>query len=106
MPTTSSNSSTRFSRSAGVPDTVYIQRFANALRDRATRTQRCIGILENNLHPGPLGEHLVAPQMSDVHAVENDPSGRRFLQPQYGSSQRRLAASGLTDESQRSPGLQ
>src|SRR5215211_6900732 len=65
------------------------------------RVQRRVRVLEDHLHPASERPELLLVELRDVLAVEDDPPGRRRVQPQDRAADGGLAAAGLADEPER-----
>ena len=69
--------------------------------DPAPRVQRAVRVLEDHLDVPAQRAHLPAGQRGDVVAVEHHRPRRQVVEPGEAAGQRRLAAAGLADQSQR-----
>jgi hypothetical protein len=56
----------------GRADAVDAQPFADAVADGRARVERCVRVLEDDLHPPAIGSERAAGQARDVVAVEDD----------------------------------
>jgi len=65
---------------AGASHAVDGQRFADDAACGLARIERGIGVLENDLHPSPEGQHGAAGQAGQVLPGEKDFTGSRFFQ--------------------------
>ena len=74
------------------------------LADRHPWIQRRVGILKDDLELTPHLAHPLAAVLRDVLAVEDDLAGSALQQLDDRPTERRLAAPGLTDESESLPG--
>src|SRR6201999_1004213 len=72
--------------------------------DRVPWVQRGVGVLEDHLDVAADLAHLAAPQTTDLAPVEADRTARRFQQLGDRAAGCRLAAAGLSDQSQRLAG--
>ena len=77
------------------------QPLADAVADRRARVERRVRVLEDDLHPPPVGLQRGALERGDVRAVEDDRAGRRVDEPQQQPADGRLAAARLADEAER-----
>ena len=83
---------------AGI-ELVYVQRLADDIGDRHARVQRGIRILED--HGCLAAEGLNVGLGADGLAVVDDLAGRGLVEVQDGAADRRLAAAGFTDQTER-----
>jgi hypothetical protein len=67
-------------------------------RSGSPGVQRCVGVLEDHLHPAAERAEILLREAGDVLAVEDDLAARRLVQPEDGAPDRGLAAAGLADE--------
>ena len=88
-------------RRAAARDAVDAQRLGEHRADRHSRVQRRVRVLEDHLHPATHLAQRIPLQSGHVHAVELDPTVGGVDQPDHGSSERRLAATGLPHQAER-----
>ena len=81
-----------------VADPVDAQALADAVADGRARIERCIRILEDDLHPPAVVAQRRAAQLRDVVPIEHDLAGGRLDEAEQEPSDGRLSASGLADE--------
>ena len=86
---------------APVAEAVDAQPFADAVGDRCPWIEARVRVLEDHLHPAPIGLEVGALEAGDVLAVEADRSRGRIDQPQQQPPDGRLAAAGLANQSKR-----
>ena len=86
---------------AAAGDAVHAQRLADDVARRHARIERGERVLEDDLHPPPVGAQLDLAEPRDVLAVERDAAGGRLDQPQHGAAHRRLAAARFADQAER-----
>src|SRR5262249_14255533 len=82
-------------------DAVNRERVADDRADAPAWIERAVGVLEDHLHPEPVGPQLAPRQRRDVVAVEDDASRREVVEPGDAAVERRLAATGLADQAER-----
>ena len=82
-------------------DAGYHQRFSDDVADPPPRVQRCDRVLEDQLHAPPHQPQRIALHRGEVLAVEHNPARDRPPQLQHRAAERRLAATGFADQSQR-----
>ena len=75
-----------------VADAVDAQALGDAVADRGAWVERRVRVLEDDLHPPPVGLERRPADARDVAAVEADRAGRRVDQPQQHAADGRLAA--------------
>jgi hypothetical protein len=80
---------------------VHAQRLADHASDGVAGVQRGVRILEDHLHAPSERSQLALAHVRDVGAVEDDPAGRRLVEPQQSPADRRLAAARFADEPER-----
>src|SRR4051794_23263798 len=95
----------RASAPAVLPGGVDPQPVADAVTDRRPRVERRERVLEDDLHPAAVRLDRAGRQLGDVdrtvRTVEEDRARRRLDEPQQQATDRRLAAAGLADETER-----
>src|SRR4051794_39591873 len=89
----------------GRADLVDLERLRDDRADALAGVQRGVRILEDHHHLAPDRPHLLATQVSNVATVEDDLAPGRLEQARYAPRHRRLAATGLTDNSERLAGV-
>ena len=80
-----------------------VQGLAHDLAHRHAGVEGGAGVLEDDLHLAPVGQHVHGdPVLAvvDGRAVVDDPARCGVIQPDDGAPQRGLAAAGLADEAQ------
>ena len=82
-------------------EAVDAQPLADAVADRGPRVQAGVRVLEDDLHPAPIGPELGALDPRDIRPIELDPARRRVEEAQDHPADRRLAAARLADEPER-----
>src|SRR4029079_11634090 len=80
------------------PDLVDPETLADAVADRRSWVERRVRVLEDDLHPPPVRLELLAGQLRDVPALDEDLAGRRLDQAEQDATDRRLAATRLADQ--------
>src|SRR5262245_42467486 len=68
-----------------------IERLADDAGDGHARVERCVGILEHDLHVAPQAPHVGAAERHKVAIAESDPTGSRLDESQDQSCKRRFA---------------
>ena len=77
------------------------QRLGDRGADRHPRIERRVRVLEDHLHALAHRAQIALRQLRDLPVFEPDRPGRRLVQAQDRSPQRRLTATGLADEAER-----
>src|SRR5438132_1585464 len=80
---------------------VHAQRLADDPADAVARVERRERILEDHLHPAAKRAQRALGEVRDVLAVEDDPAAGRLVEAQDRAADRRLAAAGLPDQTER-----
>ena len=70
---------------------VDLEWLGDDVADRHPRVERCIGILEDNLHPPTHGPHSSTTQLRDVLAVEEHPAFCDVVETEHGTRSGGLA---------------
>src|SRR6185312_12429194 len=83
-----------------IADAVDVQTFPDDVADRHPRVERAVGILEDDLHVTTKLLQVVAAGGEDVASLKENLAARRRGQSQDHPPGRRLAAAGLSDESE------
>ena len=81
------------------------ERLADDVADGHARVERCVRVLEDDLHLAANVAQLPPRQVRDVTTVELDLARRRISQPDQRAREGRLATPGLADEPERLPGV-
>src|SRR4029079_18646675 len=84
-----------------VADPVDAHRVADDRADALARVQARVGVLEDHLHLAAQRPQLARAELADPLAVEDDVAGGRLEQPHDAAAERRPAAAGLADETER-----
>ena len=82
-------------------DAVHADRLGDDLADRHARIERGIGVLEDHLHLLAHGDHLLAVERREVHALEADLARGRVVEAQHQAAEGGFSAAGLADQPQR-----
>jgi hypothetical protein len=85
---------------------VQSHRRADDLADALAGVQRCVRVLEDDLHVAAQWAQLAGAGVGDVVALERDGAVGWVQQPHDAARERRLAAAGLPNQSERLPGRQ
>src|SRR6185437_1765093 len=79
-------------------DAVDLERGADDRADALARVQARVRVLEDHLHLAAKRSQRARPELRDVAALEDDFALGRFVEPDDGAPERRLAAAGLAYE--------
>ena len=82
-------------------DAVDVERLGDDEADALARVERRVRVLEDHHHLAPERAHVLARELRDVPALEDDLAVRRLEQLHDAARHRRLAAAGLADDAER-----
>ena len=82
-------------------DAVHADRLGDDLAHRHARIEGGIGVLEDDLHLLAHGDHLLAVERRQIHALEADLAAGRLVEAQHQAAERGFPAPQLADETQR-----